>query len=189
MKLSAGITSRLIASATDLLEDVQRLTTSLARPAPSIYVTQFSSSAGGNEYLLMELARRLEDHTDATRPPFDDSEYVCGVCFVAGAPRAADLAKTTAFFNTVLGPANAANPLLGLLASIDTVVTQAETAVFGPDMQPLPPGSVVNPLTGLLPVPVQPVTANNGTAVEVDDPQNPNAGDTNVKSPSDICGC
>lgn len=187
MKLSASASARLSARATELLNDVTQLSTTLSRPIPSLYVTQMSSATGGNAYLMSELAKRLGDTSDPSRPPFDNGEYVCGVCFVAGAPRLADLASTIAFFEALFGPADAANPLMGLLAAIDTAVTQAEAAVFGPDMRPLPAGTVVDPLTGKPPAADTPVTADSGTPVATDSPDNPNAGDTNVTPTSDLC--
>lgn len=188
MKLASSASQRLSARATELLNDVTQLSTALSRPIPSLYVTQMSSGTGGNAFLLKELAKRLGDRSDATRPPFDNGEYVCGVCFVAGAPRLADLEATIAFFGALFGPADAANPLMGLLAAIDIAVTQAETSVFGPDMQPLPVGTVVNPITGKPPATTSSVTISDaGTPVETDSPANPNAGDTNVTPTSELC--
>jgi hypothetical protein len=187
MKLTTDAAARLSARATELLNDVTRLSTSLSRPIPSLYVTQMSSASGGNAFLMKELAKRLGDTSDPTRPPFDNGEYVCGVCFVAGAPRLADLAATIAFFDALFGSADAANPLMGLLDAIDTAVTQAEAAVFGPDMQPLPPGTVVDPTTGKPLAPSTPVIAADGAAVATESPANPNAGDTNVTPPSELC--
>jgi hypothetical protein len=188
LKLAQGSAARLSARATELLHDVQSLQTSLSRPIPSLYVTQMSSGTGGNAFLLSELARRLEDTSDGSRPPFDNGEYVCGICFVAGAPRLADLANILAFFDALFGPANAANPLMGLLAAIDTAVTQAETVVFQPDMTPYPPGTPnIDPLTGEPPVASTPVIAEDGTATATDSAANPNAGFTNVVPTSDLC--
>jgi len=187
MKLAASASDRLSARATELLNDVTQLSTALSRPIPSLYVTQMSSGTGGNAFLLKELAKRLGDRSDSTRPPFDNGEYVCGVCFVAGASRLADLAATIAFFEALFGPATAANPLMGLLAAIDTAVTQAEAAVFGPDMQPLPPGTVVDPITGKPPATSTVTVADSGTPVSTESPENPNAGDTNVTPTSELC--
>lgn len=187
--LAAGATQRIGARSTELIDDVNRLATALANPIPSMYVTQMTSTTGGNAFLMSELARRLNDTSDPTRPPFDNGEYVCGVCFVAGAPRLADLAAIIAFFDSLFGPATAANPLMGVLAAIDTVVTAAETAVFGPNMGPLPPATVatVDPLTGLPPLAATPAIANDGTAVTTNDPKNPDAGFTNVTPTSELC--
>jgi hypothetical protein len=187
LDLATGASKRLAARASDLATDVQQLATALSRPIPSLYVTQMSSGTGGNVYLMSELAKRLNDKTDTSRPPFDNGEYVCGVCFVAGAPRLADLSATLGFFETMFGPASSANPLLGLLNAIDTAVTQAETAVFGTNMQPLPAGTVVDPTTGQAPVPSTPVTSADGTPTGTLSPDNPNAGDTNVTPISELC--
>jgi hypothetical protein len=188
LKIAEGSATRLSARATELLHDVESLATSLSRPIPSLYVTQMSSAKGGNVFLMSELARRLQDTSDASRPPFDNGEYVCGVCFVAGAPRLADLANVLTFFNALFGPANAANPLMGLLAAIDTAVTQAETVVFQPNMTPYPTGTTgIDPLTGQPPVVSTPVIAEDGTPTTTDSADNPNAGFTNVVPTSELC--
>lgn len=188
MQLAAGASTRLAARATELLDDVQRLSANLARPMPSVYVTQLASASGGNAYLLAEIAKRLNDPTDASRPPFDAGEYVCGVCLVAGAARLADLAAVQAFFAALFGPATDANPLMGLLAAIDTAVTQAEASVFGPDLQPLPPGTTgIDPQTGRPVAPATPAIAVDGTPVATASPDNPAAGDTNVTPVSALC--
>lgn len=187
--VAAGATQRVAARSKELLDDVKRLSAALSSPMPSLYITQMSSATGGNAFLMAELAKRLGDKADPTRPPFDAGEYVCGVCIVAGAPRLADLASVIAFFEALFGPAAATNPLLGIIAAIDTVVTQAETTVFGPDMRPLTPAQAagVDPATGLPPVPSTPVITDDGTAVATTDRANPNAGDTNVTPTSELC--
>lgn len=187
MQLAQDTSKRLSARATDLTNDVKQLATALSRPIPSLYVTQMSSGTGGNVFLMSELAKRLNDMSDTSRPPFDHGEYVCGVCFVAGAPRLADLAAAIAFFDVLFGPPAATNPLMGLLAAIDTAVTQAEAAVFGPNMQPLPPGTVVDPLTGKPSTAPSVTVANDGSPVDTLDPNNPNAGNTNVVPVSELC--
>lgn len=181
-----GVTTRLTARSTELMSDVSRIATALSQAIPRLYVTRMSSGAGGNAYLLAELAKRLGNTNDSSRPPFDHGEYVCGICFVAGAPRLADLASAISFLDALFGPADAANPLLGVLAAIDTLVTQAETVVFQPDMTPSADTSV-DPLTGRPPVTSTPATADSGVAVASDDPQNPDAGDTNVTPTSSLC--
>ncbi|HEX7018744.1 MAG TPA: hypothetical protein VF159_01945, partial [Gemmatimonadaceae bacterium] len=181
------VSARLSARTSELAADLERLSAALSATLPSLYVTRMSSTSGGNAYLLSELAKRLGDVRDPTRPPFDHGEYVCGVCFVAGAQRIADLASVIAFFDSLFGPADAENPLLGVLAAIDTVVTQAETVVFGQDMAPATNPTSIDPVTGLPPAPVTPVTADDGTPVSTTDPANPNAGNTNTKATADLC--
>lgn len=187
--VAAGATQRIAARSKELIDDVKRLSTALSSPMPSLYITQMSSASGGNAFLLAELARRLGDKADPARPPFDAGEYVCGLCIVAGAPRIADLAATIAFFEALFGPPASTNPLMGILASIDTIVTQAEATVFGPDMRPLTSvqAAGVDPATGL-PAPADtPVTSDTGAPVATNDPANPNAGDTNVTPTSELC--
>lgn len=176
------VSARLSTRSSNLAADFQRLSTALSRAMPSLHVTRMANATGGNAFLLAELAKRLGDTRDPTRPPFDHGEYVCGVCFVAGAPRIADLASIIAFFDALFGPADPANPLLGVLEAIDTVVTQAETTVFGQDMTP-----AGGPLTGLPPAPASSVIADSGKPVATDDPANPNAGATNVTPTADLC--
>lgn len=188
--LAKAAAKRVSDRATGLVNDVKRLSAALSRPMPGLYITQMSSATGGNAYLLAELSKRLGDPSDASRPPFDHGEYVCGVCFVAGAQRLADLANVIAFFDALFGPAAAANPLLGLLASIDTAVAQAEAVVFQPDMTPFPPGTDttnIDPATGRTPVVPTVTIANDGTPVDTRSPDNPNAGDTNVVPTSELC--
>lgn len=180
--LANASATRLTAQASVMVNDLQRTAAAFARPIPSMYVTQLASSTGGNAYLLQQLATLLGNMNDPSTPPFFNNEYVCGVCFVAGAPRMADLAPQQAFFNAMFGPAAPANPLIGLLAAIDTAVTAAETAVFGPNMKPLPAG-IPAPVTPL----ATPVIAADGTPVTTNDPQNPNAGFTNVTTAADLC--
>lgn len=200
MQLTVDASNRLSKKASSMVDDVKRFSSALSRVIPSMYVTQMSSATGGNTFLMAELSKRLGDTSDASRPPFDNGEYVCGVCFVAGASRLADLASVVTFFNTLFGPANATNPLLGLLASIGTAVAAAEAVVFGPDMRPLATASTtttdstgqpttipVDPITGKPAVPAHPAIANDGKAVETNSPANPNAGDTNITPPSELC--
>jgi len=189
LKIVSAMADRLEGKAVDLMDDVDALSASLSRPMPGLYVTRMTSGTGGNAFLMTELARRLGNVSDPTRPPFDHGEYVCGLCFVAGAPRLADLQAAVAFLDALFGPPTATNPLLGIITAIDTAVTAAETTVFGENMQPLPPAqaSTVDPLTGRPPVPNTPVISNSGTPVASDSVDNPAAGDTNVKPLSELC--
>jgi hypothetical protein len=180
--LASASAARLGAQASALVGDLARTAAAFSRPIPSMYVAQLASNSGGNAYLLQQLATLLGNTSDPSTPPFFNDEYVCGVCFVAGAPRMADLAPQQAFFSAMFGPASPANPLVGLLAAIDTAVTAAETTVFGTNMQPLPAGTPAP-----VPPPATPVIAADGTPVGTDDPQNPNAGFTNVTTAADLC--
>jgi hypothetical protein len=189
LKTSADMADRLSARARDLLADVDRLQASLSRPLPSLHAIQLTSGTGGNAFLAAELARHLGDLSDAARPPFDSGEYVCGMCVVAGAPRLADLAPVISLLGSLVGPAEPENPLLSVLSAIDTVVTQAEAAVFGPGMRPTvpPPGTAIDPLTGRPAASSTPVISVGGVPVGSADPGNPDQGSTNVKPLSELC--
>ncbi len=192
MKQASVMAQRLSARAGDLLADVDRLQASLSRPLPSLHAIQLTSGTGGNAFLAAELARRLGDLSDPARPPFDSGEYVCGTCLVAGAPRLADLEPVIALFGSLVGPADAGNPLVAVLTEIDTAVTQAESTVFGPGLRPIvpiasQPARTIDPLTGRSPTPVVPVISADGTPVASDDAGNPNQGDTNITPTSELC--
>ena len=60
----------------------------------AVTVTSFSVPTGGMDAWMAELARRLSDPSDPSRPPFDNDELVSGVVIVAGAP---DFQQLTAF--------------------------------------------------------------------------------------------
>jgi hypothetical protein len=173
----------------------KRLAAVFSKDIPGLYTTQITG-VGGNAYLIGELAQRLEDKSDPNRPPFDDNEYIMGVCIVGGGPRLPDIAPIVAFLGALFEPAAAANPLNTVLTALDALVTQQETFVFGPNLQQLTPdangnvtlsdgtsvpSSTIDPNTGLPTTTSNPVIADNGTAVAADDPTNPNAGNTGVK--------
>lgn len=53
--------------------------------------TSFNVKRGGMDGWMAELARRLSDPSDPSRPPFDANELVAGIVIVAGAPNFARL--------------------------------------------------------------------------------------------------
>lgn len=173
----------------------KRLAAIFTSSIPGLYTTQITG-VGGNALLIGELANRLEDTSDPNRPPYDDNEYVMGVCLVAGGPRIPDIQPIIDFLAALFAPAAAPSPLATVLNGLNALVTQQETYVFGPNVQPLPqngdgtvtlpngttvPIGSINPITGLPIVTPNPVVANDGSPVATDSPQNPNAGDTGVK--------
>lgn len=72
----------------DELQELENLLRNLANAdtATGIYTTTFDVSRGGMQAWTGELARRLSDGSDPTRPPFDGHELVAGFVIVAGAP-------------------------------------------------------------------------------------------------------
>lgn len=180
LKTSTAMATRLATRADNLLLDINRLQASLSRPLPSLHAIQLTNGTGGNAFLAAELARRLGDQTDPNRPPFDNGEYVCGICIVAGAPRLADLESTVTLLKSLVSPATSSNPLLSVLTAIDTVVTQTEATVFGPGITPATNSSTSPPAP-------TPVISDSGTPVGTRDPRNPNQGDTNITHLSELC--
>lgn len=193
IQLAQGATQRIAARAQELAADVNRLSAQLGHPLPALYATSMSSINGGNAYLVAQLSNLLNDTTDPNTPPYNNGEYVCGVCLVSGAPRIADLATVIAFIESLFGSsspgAQPPNSLMGVLNAIDTAVTAAE-AVFDPTMKPFPAGtdtSNIDPNTGAPIVTSYPVISDSGQGVTATDPNNPNAGFTNELNPSDLC--
>lgn len=167
----------------ELNASAKRFAAVLADPFPSMHATTFTG-VGGNAFLVSELAQRLQDTSDSNRPPFDDSEYVMGLCIVGGGPRLADIKVLTDFLNTIFGTPAEENALFQILNVIDSVVTEQET-VFGQNMQPTT--DAVDPLTGLPVATVTPVLSEGGLPIATDDGENPNAGDTNIVDLSTLC--
>lgn len=179
----------------DLNAQAARLNALFATPLPGLYATQITG-IGGNAFLAGELAARLNDRTDTSRPPYDDDEYVVGVCLVAGGPRLPDIQPIIDFLAMLFHTTPAENPLMSALNALGGVVQTQETYVFGQNMQALPQnpdgtvtlpdGSTVaanqiDPSTGLPFATNNPVINDAGQAVPANDPSNPNAGNTGVQ--------
>lgn len=179
MNTAKASANQLSAGAAALTTQVQNLQASLQRPLPSMYVTRITGT-GGNTFLTTEFARRLQE-SDPNRPPFDHNEYVCGIVVMAGGPTSASISNASALLDALFGPATPANPLIAILDALGTTVTNAETVMFGPNMQPLP--------TGTAPVvtPVLPVINAAGAPVAGDDPTNPNIDFTNDTPLESLC--
>jgi hypothetical protein len=185
----------------DLNARAKRLDAIFGQPLPGLYTTQISG-VGGNAFLIGELAARLGDVSDPHRPPYDDNEYVMGVCLVAGGPRLADIQPVVDFLGSLFRPPDAQSPLLQVLQSLGAVVAQAEQIVFGQDLTPLPrnpdgtvtlpdgttvDAATIDPTTGLPAAASKPVIAEDGTAVGTLDPKNPDAGNTGVVALDQLC--
>lgn len=201
LRLVEARLEKLIEEMDHIDSSFKELAASLNQPVPSIHGTTFYGT-GGNDFLSSQLIAALNDRADRNRPPFDDDEYVIGLCIVAGGPRIPDIQPIIDFLSSLFGGGEAANPLLGILEVLEGAVTEAETTVFGEAMEPLPindDGTVVlpdgtsadpddiDPLTGTLYVETDPVIGDDGTPLESDDPENPLAGETNVTPLSDLC--
>ena len=195
---------QLVRRIADLNEDLLRLATILTQQLPGLYSTTMHGK-GGNAYLLAELAARLNDTQDPDRPPYDENQYVAGVCLVGGGPRLPEVQPLIDMFESLFGDSSASNPLVGILSSLDGVIAAEEAVVFGPDMRPLvgATGTTIDPLTGLPPTGTpasteidiltgQPVStahviAEDGTVVTGTDPKNPEIGVTGLLDLADLC--
>lgn len=201
LSLGTARLDRIVQDIDKINSSFKRLKASVGQPIPTIHGTTFSG-VGGNDFLLAQLSAALHDTTDINRPPFDDNEYVLGVCIVAGGPRIPDIQPIIDFLSALFGGSDAPNPLLGILEVVDGVLATVETAVLGEDLQPLPVNddgtvqlpdgtsvdpSTINPDTGTPYPPATPVTGLDGTTMETSNPANPQAGETNVTPLSELC--
>lgn len=188
----------------DLNAQVKRFSAIVSEPLPGLYSTTITG-VGGNAFLVSELSRRLNDTSDAGRPPYDSNEYVMGVCIVGGGPRLPDIQPIVNFLSALFQPAADESPVLKALRAIDAVVDTQEQYTFGPNLRALPnnpdgtvqipagttlpDGTVVpeggmavdpatiDPATGLPKVTPKPVIGEDGVPVDAHDPNNPYTGD------------
>lgn len=166
-----------------LNDEVARINGAILADAPNIYMTEFHG-LGGNAFLLSELATRLNNQSDVSRPPFDHNEYVMGLLFVVGGPRLADITPAIAVFQALFTAPKSDDPVFKALDAIDGLVTEAEAQVFGPDAMS-PATADADAVTGFPPtVPAGRAVADDGTVVAATDPTNAEAGFTNQPDPN-----
>lgn len=114
---------RLVAQWEMTAKEVETLTTQLnaitqtATPT-GIYSTTITRGTGGIEGWLSELARRLSDVNDSSRPTFSSQSVVVGYVILAGAPRLPDLSPLIALLELLFGK-HAKNPLLDVNRALD----------------------------------------------------------------------
>lgn len=160
---------------------LSQLTVTVSQPIPTLYATLIRGK-GGNAYLIGELASRLGDMSDPNRPPFDNNEYVLGVCVVAGGATKPDIDAIQSLLSSFFGPSTPTNPLVNILNAVSGAVAQAEATVFGDSMQPLPSGSALPAVP-----PVNNTLTDAGIAVPGTDAGNPNTGITGIVPDADLC--
>jgi len=117
-----------------ILDEInRRLAALLTSDVGGIFSTTFAVPTGGIDGWLGELAKRLSDPSDNTRPPFDNNELVAGVVVVGGAPTLPALDPLLSLLELFFG-GGSSNTLLDAINEIDIVVTATEKRVFGEDM-------------------------------------------------------
>lgn len=105
-----------------------RLQALTAGGTPSgMYSTVISKNTGGMDGWLAELARRLGDTTDTSRPQLSDDAMVVGFIMVAGAPRLPDLSAIKALLELFFGK-HPKNPLFDTIRALDGVPGRAVTS-------------------------------------------------------------
>jgi len=121
--------------------------------------TIITVNEGGMSRWMGDLATRLSDESDPTRPPFEDSDLVAGIVIVAGAPTLPNLQPFIDLLSLFFG-SDEDNPILDAIAAVEVSTRDAETLVFGADMSPsresdpvtnTPPRTVFDPT--MIPVP------------------------------------
>lgn len=103
-----------------------------------MYSTVITTSSGGVDAWLAELARRMNDTSDPSRPELSDQSSVIGFVILAGAPRLPELAGVLALLRLFFG-SHPKSPLYDVLRQFDAnpapapVVPAASPPVLGYD--------------------------------------------------------
>lgn len=102
----------------------------------AISCTLIKVESGGTNAWMAELARRLSDESDSTRPAFDElSDLVAGVVIVAGAPTLTVLEPLYALLSLFFG-GSGDNPLLNAIASVEQEKGAESITTFDSRMRP-----------------------------------------------------
>ncbi len=111
-----------------------------------LYSTSITVPQGGMDAWLSELARRLSNSADTTRPLDDPKDLVTGLVMVAGAPTIGSIDTSTPFnveilaleklFELIFGGGNS-NPILNAIAAVNTPYTTTTKTTFDSNMQPV----------------------------------------------------
>jgi hypothetical protein len=137
-----GQTITQIETTIDLIQDAideisgvtDRLASILQSDIAATSSTVFAVSTGGIYGWLAELARRISDPNDESRPPFETgSELVAGVVIVAGAPSTAQLEAYMAMLEMFFGSSES-NSLLEAIDSIEREAAPPISATFDDTM-------------------------------------------------------
>lgn len=101
----------------------------------TVLSTNFSTSSGGMDGWTAELARRMADTSDPTRPVFANGDLVAGVVIVAGAPNLRDLDSFNALLEALFGSTED-NPILDAIDAIDASIPEPTVITFNDALTP-----------------------------------------------------
>ena len=99
--------------------------------------------------MIGDLAKALDDTSDAERPSFDTGdEYVCGAMVVVAAPSEDAFLRAWALVELLFGPADAEDPVVAGVRSVEAEIARAAVVLTNPepsrtfneDMSPRPAG-------------------------------------------------
>ncbi len=166
---------QLAARAAELAQDFVKLRALLNVALPGLYTTGFFG-IGGNAFLLSELAKRLNDRSDSSRPPFDSNEYVIGLVLVAGGPRLPDIQPVIDMFDLFFGAPQNDSPLFTALSSLDGVVSGLEVRTFDQGLQ----NPVVAPDGQFFDASLSPTPGVANPVTTPPQPMNPHGGDGGI---------
>ncbi len=126
-----------VAADLNAIEDLLR--SLAAENGTGIYTTNIEVASGGMSAWMGQLATRLSDPADPTRPPFDNGELTAGFVIVAGAPNLPRLAKFRALLALLFGKGSD-NPYKQAVDSLPDPLPLASTGAtttFADNMQPV----------------------------------------------------
>lgn len=124
----------------DVNEEIQstadKLESILSEGTAGIFSTNISVNKGGTSAWIAELAKRLSDPEDSSRPPFDSGhEFVSGLVIMAGAPRPPELNEIKSLLSLLFG-SSSQNPLLDAIDSLEKEAgASAGESSFGDNLQ------------------------------------------------------
>jgi len=119
----------------NLFKELDDLLLALANANTSgIYVTSFDVATGGITAWTSELARRMSNPSDSSRPPFDKGELTAGFVLVAGRPNKPELAGIKALFDLLFGDKEK-NVFRDVTQIFSDDPAGQRTPVFDPGMQ------------------------------------------------------
>lgn len=149
---SLAALDRLIAKLDRLVGEIDvvvgQIQAAYTTPSANIHVT-LRTGKGSVTGMIGDLAKALDDTSDAERPSFDTGdEYVCGAMVVVAAPSEDAFLRAWALVELLFGPADAEDPVVAGVRSVEAEIARAAVVLTNPepsrtfneDMSPRPAG-------------------------------------------------